>query len=375
MTRRLLPGLLAALALAAPAQAATKSLSIARSVDRDCTSRLQSGKPGTTSTTFIAPAEGTLRAQLAGTGDWDLAAYDRRGAFIAGSNAFKANEIVEVNLRRGARVTLQACRISGRGKSARLRTSFDRFDFESLAQAGPVQLVEVPVSGPLVLQLLERLGLDVTHDIHDGHARVMLYGDADRDVLARTGLGFKVVRSDVLAAERAFRDRDRRAAAAGASPLPTGRSEYRTLEDVQQELKDMVAQYPDLVRGFNLPAKTFQGRDIPAVEIAADVASEDDTRPVLYLNGIHHAREWPATEVIMEFAWDLLKNHGAHPQLANVLKNVRVVMQPYTNLDGFIVSRAALGQPEDVDSLEGIVYSTATGVVILGGSLGYKRKN
>ncbi len=375
MTRRLLPGAIAVLLFAAPAQAATKSLSVARSADRDCTAKVLSGKSGVASSRFTAPAEGTVTARLAGRGDWDLAAFDSKGTMIVGSKAFGANEIVEVNLRRGARITLQACRVSGRGKTAKLHTSFDAFDFETLRQSGPVQLVEVPVSGPLVLQMLERLGLDVTHDVHDGHARLMLYGDADREILSRTGLGFEVVRADVLAAERAFRARDARAARAGASPLPTGRTEYRTLEEVQQELKDMQSQFPDLVRGFNLPGKTFQGRDIQAVEIATDVASEDDTRPVLYLNGIHHAREWPATEVIMEFAWDLLKNHKSDPQLANILKNVRVIMQPYTNVDGFIVSRAALGQPEDVESDAGIVYGTATGVVILGGSLGYKRKN
>jgi hypothetical protein len=50
------------------------------------------------------------------------------------------------------------------------------------------------------------------------------------------------------------------------------------------------------------------------------------------------------------------------------------VVQPYTNVDGFVVSR---GTPElvDPDSPENLVYSTATGVVILGGSLQYKRKN
>src|SRR5687768_16558037 len=108
MTRGLLPGVLAALAVAAPAQAATKTLSVARSADRDCTAKvLSSGTSGVARTTFTAPAEGTLRAHLAGSprsGDWDLAAFDSRGRLIAGSKAFFANEIVTANLRPGARV-------------------------------------------------------------------------------------------------------------------------------------------------------------------------------------------------------------------------------------------------------------------------------
>jgi hypothetical protein len=375
MKARLLPvALLTALAAAAPAQAATKTLSVTRSADRDCTARVLTGKSGVTTSRFTAPAEGTLRAHLTGKGDWDLAAFDRRGALIAGSKGFNANEIVDVNLRPGALVTLQACRVSGSARSAKLRTGFSDFDFESLEQTGPVQLVEVPVAGPLVLRTLESLGLDVTHDIHDGRARVMLYGDKDRDILARTGLGATVVQPDVTAATRRFRAMDRKATAKGPSALPTGRTEYRTYEEIQQELKDMVTQYPEYVRGFNLPAKTFQGRDIPAVEITRNVDSDVDTRPVLFLNGIHHAREWPATEVIVEFAWDLLKNHGSDPVLENILDNVRVVVQPWTNVDGYVVSRGAPNQV-DPDSDANIVYSTATGVVLLGGSLEYKRKN
>jgi hypothetical protein len=379
MTRRLLLGPLAALLLAAPAPAATQTLTAPRAADRDCTTPARPGR-SVVRTSFVAPREGTVTARLAGgarSGDWDLAAFDRRKTLIAGSSAFRADELVEVNLRRGARITLQACRVAGRGRSVPLRVGFHAVDFESLGQHGPVSLVEVPISAGWQIDVLERLGLDVTHDVHDGHARVMLYGDRDRDILARTGLGSTIVHADMAAAERVFRAQDRRwAKRVGRSALPTGRTEYRTFEDVQKELKDMQDQFPSLVRGFTLKTKSFQGRDIQAVEIASDVASEDDGRPVIYLNGIHHAREWPATEVIMEFAWDLLKNHGSDPQLAEILRNVRIVMQPYTNVDGFIVSRGALaGNEPDPDSLENIAYSTATGVVILGGSFGYKRKN
>jgi hypothetical protein len=375
MTRSLpLLASLGALLAAAPAQAATTTLSADRAVQRDCTARVLTGKAGVVTSRYTAPLEGTVNARLSGTGDWDLAAFDREGTLIAGSSAFRANELVEVNLRKGAVITLQACRVAGSSRTAKLRTSFGQFDFETLKTTGPVSLVEVPLAGKWTVPFLERIGLDVTHDIHDGKARVMLYGDADRTKLANTGLGFEIVQADVRAAERAFRARDRRAAArAGASPLPTGREQYRTFEDIQAELKDMVATHPGLVRPITFKTKTFLGRDIQAVEIATDV-NGDDGRPVVFLNGIHHAREWPATEVIMEFAWDLLKNGGSDATLKKILRDVRVVVQPHTNVDGFIVSR---GAPNliDPESLENTVYSTATGVVLLGGALEYKRKN
>jgi Zinc carboxypeptidase len=145
------------------------------------------------------------------------------------------------------------------------------------------------------------------------------------------------------------------------------------LEDYQRELKELATRYPSLVRPFTLKEKTFQGRDLQVIEIAENVNDGDDGRPVLFLNGIHHAREWPATESMMEFAWDLVQNRGKDARIDRILRDVRVLVMPFTNTDGFVVSRAAT-DPEPDAELAGL-YQTATGVVLLGGSLSYKRKN
>ena len=141
---------------------------------------------------------------------------------------------------------------------------------------------------------------------------------------------------------RAPRARQERAYAArvGRSALPSGRTDYRQLEDYQRELKDIAARFPALVRPFTLKEKTFQGRDLQVIEIAEDVHDGDDGRPVLFVNGIHHAREWPATESVMEFAWDLVQNHGKDARITRILRDVRIMIMPFTNTDGFVVSRA-----------------------------------
>ena len=151
MTRRLLLAPLAVALLAAPAQAATQNLTIARAVDRDCGARqLPAASSGAARTTFTAPADGTVRARLRGAsraGDWDLAAFDSARKLISGSAAFRSNELVEVHLRRGARITLQACRRSGRGRSLPLRVDFTKVNFAALTQPGNVSLVSVPITG------------------------------------------------------------------------------------------------------------------------------------------------------------------------------------------------------------------------------------
>ena len=97
---------------------------------------------------------------------------------------------------------------------------------------------------------------------------------------------------------------------------------------------------------MELENKSFQGRRIGVLEITRNVKNGDDGRPVFFLGAVHHAREWPAAESAMEFAWDLLLNHGSDPKLARILDEVRVVIMPLTNPDGFISSRTAMDPDE-----------------------------
>ncbi len=155
-------------------------------------------------------------------------------------------------------------------------------------------------------------GLDVTESRGAGWADVLVAG-------ARPG-------GDPPALGPRARDADRRprrlrgpqpagpmpryAARVGAagSGLPSGRTTYRSYDEVQAELKKLVEDHPDLVRPITI-GKTFQGRDIQGVEIAKDVNAEDG-RPTFFLMGEHHAREWPSEEIAMEYATMLANGAG-----------------------------------------------------------------
>jgi carboxypeptidase T len=54
---------------------------------------------------------------------------------------------------------------------------------------------------------------------------------------------------------------------------------------------------------------------------------------------VHHAREWPSGELVMEFAYDLLKNDGTDARITNILEKSRVIVVPVVNPDGFNLSR------------------------------------
>ena len=364
---------IAALALAAPATAA-ETITVDRAAKRDCLTPA-AGERGVHTTRFTAPTTGLVDFRLrAASGDWDLALFDGSSR-VGGSAGFGANELARTLVRKGQQLTVQACRRSGRSARASLARGFTELVRTELEEKP--MLVRVPFVDRAVVPRMEAAGLDVTHNAHSGFVDVVLHSAADRDVLARLGLPHYVLIEDMLAAERNERAKDRAYSARLAqegSPLPTGRTDYRQPEDYPAELKQIAETYPQLVKSMTLKEKSFEGRDIAAIEIAADVAN-DKGRPVFVLNALHHAREWPAAEGAMEFAWMLVKGYGSDPRITKLLDTTRIVVMPVTNPDGFQVSRTAPNPDPDEEQGVGTVYSTATGVVILGGSLSYKRKN
>jgi hypothetical protein len=163
-------------------------------------------------------------------------------------------------------------------------------------------------------------------------------------------------------------------AAAASSPLPSGRDNYRTYADYETELKALADQNPGLVKGFTMPHETVQGRTVNGIEIARDVDATDDGRPTFFLMGVHHAREWPAGEAVMEFAHMLVQaaDGSGDPRLQDVLDNARVLIVPIVNVDGFISSRESVSI---ADSTDPETVSTVEAVAPPGGTLAYRRKN
>jgi murein tripeptide amidase MpaA len=223
-----------------------------------------------------------------------------------------------------------------------------------------VSVVQVPLSDPATqVPVLERLGLDVTHEVTPRWAKVITYGAGERALLRRSGFAFRVVVPDMAAQLERFRRADRRYAARVAlSPLPSGRTEYRTYEDYLAEMDRLAAENPSLVRRVVLPERTVEGREITGLEISNQVNRTDDGRPAYVVMGVHHAREWASAEVNMEFARDLVARYGKSARWTRLLDNARVFVIPVINVDGFIVSR---GDQTTGDPLWDEVYPSHNG--------------
>jgi murein tripeptide amidase MpaA len=350
--------------LATPSLAGAETLRSPKAVDRDCAVNLAGD--GTDRAAWTSPGQGFVTARLHGgpRGDWELAAF-RRGEPVGASTAIGSNERVDLWARRGQRYVFQACRTDGGPKAVSLETSFAPFQPEP---AEPVSLARVPIAGPDDLAELERMDIDVTHAVGPGSATVVLYSREERLRLLERGFGVETLESDLAAADAADRNTEARVTARGTeSALPSGRTEYRQYADYTDELDDLATEHPDIAREITI-GNTFEARPIQGIEIAADVNATDDGRPVYVQLGAHHAREWPSAELPMEFAIDLVENYGTDSRITALLEDVRVIVIPVVNVDGFIASRSFGTSANDDDQFATLAQSAA-------GTGAYRRKN
>ncbi len=350
---------------------------------RDCSSALRRGARSTAGRAWVAPMEGfvtvSLRARRAS--DWDLALFSGRTR-MASSESFGPREVAQTWVRAGDRLRIQACRLGG---AAQARVTVRFADVALPETDAKPQLLEVAYSSPAELEALEQVrGLDVTHRVRDGSADVITADPNAVSALARLGFSARVLDGDLTATWQRDRLADARYSqrlAAAGSGLPSGRTSYRNYDDIQSELKALVRDHPNLVRPVTLPERSFQGRALEGVEIAANVnAAEEDGRPVYLVVALHHAREWPSAEAAMELAHMLVDGNGTNPRITSLLSRERVVIVPLINPDGYISSRGmATFDPVDngVDPALPVFGNAYTVEVVgpPGGMLAYRRKN
>ena len=106
--------------MGASTAAASKTVTAGASVARPCHRDIASSAAGRTLLHRRSPARAIVSVRLSSRGDWDVAVFGRRGRLVAGSASFGGNELAEGFVRKGERLTVQACRFRGSASSARL---------------------------------------------------------------------------------------------------------------------------------------------------------------------------------------------------------------------------------------------------------------
>ena len=372
-------GVAALLALAPAASAEVlvdEQLDAAGTRASACSARL--GGSGTAARSFSSPVLGYLRAELTGgDGDWDLTLFsDRTGEPVAGGAGIGPDEVATGFAFPGERLTAQVCRRSGASGSPSLKIGLTEItDGPSPAPS----LVRVATDSEADLAKLQATGIDVSHSVGPGFADVVAYGKPDLEQITRIGLPYTVRTENLSRQSREDRRQelaaDDRSTLAAGDGFPSGRSDtYRRLFDYEEELKALAEEYPNLVRLFTLPEKTYEGREVIGIEITRN-AGVRNGKPTFMQMGLHHAREWPSGEHAIEWAYEILNGfENGDRRATKLLRKTRTVIVPVVNPDGFNASReagelqgAGGGRESDGDTVE-----TAN---IVSHPVEYRRKN
>src|SRR3954451_2674695 len=144
---------------AAPAGAATRTVTARSAVARSCFGDVSSSATGRKLIRAKARARGLVSVRLSSRGDWDLGVFGRRGRLVAGSASFGGNELASGFVRRGERLVVQACRFRGNAATAHVAIHFTRI---AQKRARRFSLVDVSAPRRADRQRLQALDLDVT---------------------------------------------------------------------------------------------------------------------------------------------------------------------------------------------------------------------
>jgi hypothetical protein len=320
-----------------------KTFSASAAQARKCHAAPAAGHRGVDTFRVTAPSTGLVRARMTPVsgGDWDVAVFDRKtGRLVAASAAARSYEVADGFVQSGDELLVQGCRYAGTARTVNVSVTFVAAPPASQREAA--QLVAVDTPTRVHKTRLTRLDFDLTEAATETTIDAVLHGSADAQRLRDAGFTYTVKipnLADYLTRTKAADDRY--AAATARSDLPSGRTSYRRMADYDYELKDLARRNPGLVKSITLGERTIEGRDIDGVEIAVNPWNIADGKPIFLNMGVHHAREWPAGEHPMEWAYDLVQGFGRDHRTTRLVTATRNIVVPIVNPDGFSVSREA----------------------------------
>jgi hypothetical protein len=110
-------------------------------------------------------------------------------------------------------------------------------------------------------------------------------------------------------------------------------SRYQNPTKVESALKQFAAAYPTLAKVSSI-GKSLEGRDIWAIRITKDVDKNDPSKPHVFFNSMHHAREVMTSEVGLDIVDQLLSGFGKDEKITHWLESYVVDVIPMFNVDG-----------------------------------------
>lgn len=108
---------------------------------------------------------------------------------------------------------------------------------------------------------------------------------------------------------------------------------YLNPKEISEKLKQYAYQYPEMLHLEEI-GRSLQGEAIYAARLS--LRNNLESKPAIFFNGMHHARELMTTEVTMDIIDYILTRAGSieHPEIAEWLEHLQIWVVPQINPDG-----------------------------------------
>ncbi len=189
--------------------------------------------------------------------------------------------------------------------------------------ADKYSLVRVKLDSPSVVATLRaNPDLDIAYYKPDSHVDIVAR-DRDMAWLYSANLGYDILHDD-LAAYYASR----------AKGLNFGL--FHTYSEAGDWLDQMHIDYPDVVSAKWSLGTSGEGRDIWCVRVSDNPEVDEANEPEILFDGMHHAREIMASEMVLMLIDHLGSEYGSDPEITWLLDNREIYLVPIVNPDGIV---------------------------------------
>ena len=114
--------------------------------------------------------------------------------------------------------------------------------------------------------------------------------------------------------------------------FPAKDSLYHNYPEMVAAIDAAVAAHPDIIEKLSI-GKSYQGRDLWAVKISDNVAT-DEAEPEILLDSLHHAREHISVEQTLAVMRWLTDGYGVDPRITNIVNSREIWIVFMVNPDG-----------------------------------------
>ena len=199
----------------------------------------------------------------------------------------------------------------------------------ALGGGSAVDLVEVHLERPRDRALLQRFASDIDdhhHAIDNAH---IFANDAEQALLRRLGLQLEVLQEDL---SQYYADRSSTSSLTTAGGSFAG---YRTYDEMNLRMVQMAAIYPQIVSQPINVGTTVQGRTIWGMRISSTPNAHDPSKPVVWYDGLHHAREPISGEAVLRFAEYIAGEYSGNSAIRELVQTRNLIFLPIVNPDGY----------------------------------------